>query len=201
MGHQWRTLVCFGGMFTSLLVSGCALGTRMPQNTAAPTPTIAASPISSPTNPSPTGAPLTAVQARGAATVVAFLQAYNAGQRDTALALLTEDVTASDCDYRTGGATEATGKAGVGAWLQARIMDHDRFVLADITFGTPEPQTGMFAIGVGYERRTSDTLRALGFPGGITPQLATKVILTKGGGRIQAFVNGGAGGFCRPAAP
>jgi len=144
---------------------------------------------------------LTAVQAQGAATVVGFLQAYNAGQRDAALALLTEDVNANDCDYRTGGVTEATGKAEVGAWLQARIADHDRLVMADITFGTPETQTGMFAISVEYETRMSDTLRALGFPNGIKPQGATKVIVTKTGDRIHAFVNGAAGEFCHPSPP
>jgi len=59
----------------------------------------------------------------------------------------------------------------------------------------------MIAIGVGYERRTSDTLRALGFPNGIKARLATKVIVTKTGDRIHAFVNGSAGGYCRPSRP
>lgn len=182
-----------------LLLTACVSGrARQDVPTAEPTPTTVPT---LPPHPSPTGTPLTAVQAQGAATVVVFLQAYNAGQRDTALALLTEDITANDCDYRTDGVTEANGNVAVGAWLQARIADHDRLVLADVTFGTPETQTGMFAVGVGYEARMSDTLRALGFPTGIKPQLGTKVIATKTGERIHAFINGAAGGFCRPIPP
>ncbi len=188
----WRSLALLAAL--PLLLSACTFGgSRQDVLTANLTPTTVPTP---PPQPLPTGTPLTAVQAQGAATVVAFLQAYNAGQRDAALALLTEDINANDCDYRTGGVIEANGNVEVGAWLQARIADHERLVLADVTFGTPETQTGMFAIGVEYEARMSDTLRALGFPTGIKP-LSTKVIVTKTGEQIHAFVNGAAGGFCR----
>jgi len=52
---------------------------------------------------------------------------------------------------------------------------------------TPQSST---ALGVVYARRTSDTLRSLGQPDGIKPQLATKIILTADGKRIGAFSNG-----------
>jgi len=83
-------------------------------------------------------------------------------------------------------------------------VDHDQLVVAELIYGPMEwrePHTGMFAIGVEYETRMSDTLRALGFLNGVQPQVATKVIVTKTGDRIHTFVNRSAGGYCRPSRP
>ena len=67
----------------------------------------------------------------------------------------------------------------------------------------PDPSTGAHVVAVAYARRTSDTLRALGFPNGINPQAATKVVFTATDDRIRAFANGPFGGpseLCRPTA-
>lgn len=132
---------------------------------------------------------LTATQARATAVVVAFLDAYNAGDLSSALALLTEDVLVSDCDYGKRATVTAYGKQGASAWLNSRIADHDRFVLAELYFGEPNAE-GAFAVAVSYERRTSDTLRSLGFPDGIRPRLATKTVVTESGDRLRVFNNG-----------
>jgi len=59
-------------------------------------------------------------------------------------------------------------------------------------------------VGVEYARRTNNTLRALGFPKGIVPKLASKVGFTTQPLRIRGFANGSYSGdpnFCRPAGP
>lgn len=138
---------------------------------------------------------LTAVQSRATASVVAFLDAYNARELDRALALMTDDVRVFDCDYRAGRQTTAYGKEQAAAWLRRGAADHDTLVLTELYFGTPT--SAGFAVAVSYERRTSDTLRSLGFPNGIAPPGATKVVVTNAGDRISAFVNGSANS-CRP---
>lgn len=134
------------------------------------------------------------------ATLVAFLDAFNAGSVDAALALLTPDVVLSDCDYRTGSSRNVSDTAGARQWLQGRAADHDQLVLESVENSNPDPTTGSHVVAVSYARRTSDTLRALGFPNGIKPSLASKVVFTATDDRIRAFANGSAGSsqFCRP---
>lgn len=129
---------------------------------------------------------LTAAQARATATLVAFFDAYNAGQLDAAADLLVEDVVVNDCDYSSGHVIAARGKHEAGAWLRKRISDRDQLVIADFYFGVPN-QLGAFAVAVSYERRTSDALRSVGLPNGIKPRFATKVVVTRDGDRLMAF--------------
>ena len=138
----------------------------------------------------------TPIQAQGAATVVAFLNAYNAGDLSSALALLTDTVIVTDCDYRSATANRFDGKNQVVTWLQQRIADHDNLVLQVQQPGVPNV-AGSFAMAISYERRTSDTLRSLGFPSGITPRLATKAILMADGRHLDAFVNAGSATDCQ----
>ena len=135
------------------------------------------------------------------ATLVAFLDAYNAGRVDAALALLTADVSVSDCDYRAVGVTFANGTEAARRWLLDRAADHDQLVLESIRNENPDPTTGSHVVAVAFTRRTSDTLRSLGFPNGIAPGLADKVVFTGTDDRIRGFANGPGGGsaeFCRP---
>jgi hypothetical protein len=144
--------------------------------------------------------PLTARQAREVSAVVRFVDAFNALRPAEAAALLAKDVVLSDCDYRRARAVEARGRRAAERWLRERSADHDRLVVGRIANENPEQPTGVLEIA--YGRRTSDTLRALGFPAGVVPRLRTKVVLTPAGPpRIAAFANGPVGGspeLCRP---
>lgn len=136
-----------------------------------------------------------AAQAREVAAVVEFLRAFNAGRHAEALGLLAAEPVVSDCDYRAGRGVEFHGRAAVAGWLRGRAADHDRLTLAGIFDENPDQPVGV--VGVEYERRGSDTLRALGFPTGIVPAGATKVVFTADL-RIERFVNGGSADQCRP---
>ena len=136
------------------------------------------------------------------ATLVAFLDAYNAGRVDAALALMAEDAGISDCDYRAIHVVSADGRDAMRQWLRDRAADHDQLVVDYIFNENPEPTSGSHVIGVVYARRTSDTLRALGFPNGIDPSTASKVVFTATDDRIRSFANGPFGGdqqACRPS--
>lgn len=212
-------------MMAPLLLGGCgrdtwargALASPMPALAAAPTPQP--SPIARRSSASPRpgssatptravwGQPFRVVagQARGVATVVAFLQAYNAGQVDAALALLTDEVVGSDCDYRAGRVILFRGKEQAAAWLRDRVAEHDQLLLATIETLNPdlrEGGPGAHVVAVTYTRRTSDALRARGFPDGITPPAGTKVVFTLTDDRMKVFANGPGGGppdACQPS--
>lgn len=135
------------------------------------------------------------------ATVVAFLDAYNSGRVDAALALMAENAGISDCDYRAVRVITADGTEAVRQWLRDRAADHDQLMLESIANENPDAATGSHVVAVSYARRTSDTLRALGLPNGIDPHLATKVVFTATDDRIRTFANGPFGGdqnLCRP---
>lgn len=193
-----------------LLASGCtaAQPTVSPSPVVAgqPSPSVPASPAATAPATTHTPMPLTfrnsAPQARMVATLVAFLDAFNAGRVDAALALLTEDVVTSDCHYRGVRVTTADGTEAARRWLAERAVDHDRLVLESIANENPDATTGSHVVAVSYSRRTSDTLRGLGFPNGVAPRLLSKVIFTATGDRIRAFANGPFGGdqqLCRPS--
>lgn len=194
-----------------LLVGGCttAQPTMSPSPVAAepsPSATATSSAPLSPTPHAPTPTPLTfhnsAAQARMVATVVAFLDAYNGGRVEAALALMTEDANASDCDYRTASGIIVRRTDEIGRWLRERAADHDQLFLESILNENPEPSTGSHVVAVSYTKRTNDTLRALGFPDGVRSGLATKVGFSTSDDRIRTFANGPGGGasdLCRPA--
>ena len=153
--------------------------------------------------PSP-GAPafrLGAIWARQVATIMNFVGAYNARNLNAALALLDDDLpSVSDCNYREGTGIRHNGKSGAAVWLQERFDDHD-----GITLGTVWKSGGSAPMEVGWAKRTSDTLRSLGFADGIRPVLATKVQFSSEGRRLGTFFlsraheTGEAREECRPA--
>ncbi len=144
---------------------------------------------------------LTAEQADEVAVFTEFIQAYNSGQLQAALALLAKKVGVSDCDYQNIKVVTFQGKSQVAGWLQQRISDHDQLEVSHIENENQDRTSGKHVIGVTYSRRTSMTLAKLGFDNGITPTLASKVIFTSQPTLVQSFANGPYGGdseLCRP---
>lgn len=144
---------------------------------------------------------LTAEQAQEVAVFIEFIRAYNAGQLQTALAFLDENVGVSDCDYQNIKVITFRGKSQVAKWLQQRISDHDQLEVSHIENENPDPSSGRHVMAVTYARRTSMTLAKLGFSDGITPTLGSKVIFTAEPTLIQSFANGPYGGdpeLCHP---
>jgi hypothetical protein len=80
-------------------------------------------------------------------------------------------------------------------WLEERFRDHDRLVLAAIR--DAGSNGSVRALLVRYARRTSDTLRRLGFPNGIVPQVAQKLpfVFVHGRAKLLYF------GLASPSAP
>jgi len=158
-----------------------------------------------PTASSPANVLLSFGQAQNVATVIELIRAYNAGDLEGVLALLDDKVGWSDCDYQTISVVSLVGKTKVGAWLQMRFADHDLLEVDTIEMASMENQdpTSEDVVGVVFLYRTSDTLKSLGFPKGIKPQLTSKVVFTATHDHVQRFANGPYGGspeFCRPAA-
>lgn len=154
--------------------------------------TNVASPLSGETTPRTTGR-----FPQGEATLSSLFRAYNAGRLDEVLALVDDEVVWGDCDYREVKAVGLTGKARLAEWLRRAFADHDHLEVFLIEIAPGAPPVG----AVTYSRRTSDTLRALGFPNGITPRFGTKVVLTPTADRVITFANGPTGGpheLCRP---
>ncbi len=151
----------------------------------------------------PTTFTLSARQAEEVSVAVQFVSAFNRRHLHAGLALLTPTVGVSDCDYRRVTATEARGRRQVATWLRQRFRDHDQLKVARIWNENPEQPSGV--VGIDWARRTSNTLRSLGFPAGIKPQLSAKVVFTMTEPvRISSFANGPVGGSpsaCQPQAP
>jgi hypothetical protein len=209
MHHQLHGAIYVGSLI--LILTGCrpiptSGNTSMVAATqrAAPTAVVltsAPTPIQTPRNAPPleraTTPPLPTPQTAEAGIVIAFIRAYNAGDLAAAVALLDDRAIASDCDYQRVRPIAFMGKTAVTDWLRQRMADHDQLTISAIDVGGG-------AIGVGYSRRTSDTLRKLGFPNGIQPSAGTKVLFTSDRKHIGAFANGPVGGepeVCRPAPP
>jgi hypothetical protein len=139
-----------------------------------------------------------ASQPANIATLHRFFHAYDDGRLQDALSLFAEHASVSDCDYRNVRAIEFARKRQISRWLEQRLEDHDKLSVARIFNDNPEQPVGV--AGVQYRRRTSDSLRSLGFARGIRPRLATKVVFTEAY-EILRFANGPVGGpqkLCRP---
>lgn len=186
--RRGSTLLLAGAMAVSLLSVACS---STPASEA-PSSSLSQTSSTAPTLPR-TDAQLprlTKLQTRGVMVVMAFLDAYNAGDLPRATDLLADDAQAGDCDYRKRGYTGARGKSQVSAWLGERMADHDNILgLQNLSFGEPNAD-GQFAVGVSYTRRTSDALRSIGFASGIEPRFAIKVVLTGTGEQVLAWVVG-----------
>lgn len=166
-----------------------------------PAPVLAATDISN--APTPIGREtfsLTGEQAQEIAVFMNFIHAYNNARTDDALALLSENIVGSDCDYQEVKIISFRGKSQAAEWLRNRFSEHDSLDVGRIFNENPDP-SGEHVIGVEYSRRSSTTLAKLGFGEGITPKLASKVIFGVAPALITAFANGPYGGdpnFCRP---
>jgi len=144
---------------------------------------------------------LSELQAQEVRLTVQFINAFNTRKLRPALAVFAPGAGVSDCDYRRVRAVQFLGKKQIAAWLRRRFTDRDHLGVARIFNENPAAPAG--AVGVDYRSRTNRTLRALGFPRGIKPQLGSKVRFTLGRRPllIEAFANGPLGGsreFCRP---
>lgn len=135
----------------------------------------------------------------GAQVILSFITAFNAGQFDAAYQLLDEDyIVVSDCDWQSGVGIDLPHfpsinrpkskqlTVEVAEWLRQRMADHDHLFVSRVSGGTLQPR----AFGVDFARRTSDTLRRLGFPNGITRILGAKVILSDDHMHISGFAMG-----------
>ena len=185
-------------LLTGVLLFAAGCTARTPARPSPPPTGSVAAPTASAAPHDPGVFSLSAAQAREVAVVVEFLRACNAGQLEAALAMFAGNPGVSDCDYQAVEDVEFHGPAEVGRWLRQRIAEHDVLTVARIFNENPDQPVG--GVGVEYQRRSSDTLRALGFPNGITPTLATKVVFSADD-RIERFANGPFGGpaeACRP---
>jgi hypothetical protein len=143
--------------------------------------------------PEPTTFSVTRLQAEEVASLVGFLRAYNRADMKAALSYFTPKPapqnrrTATDCDYRRQKTEVYFDRRGLVQWLRKRFADHDRLTLARAADENPAQPIGV--LGVWYARRTSDTLRSLGRPRGIVPQVGQKLVFTfsNGTARFSAF--------------
>jgi hypothetical protein len=124
--------------------------------------------------------------------VARFFAAFNAHQPARALVWFTNDpryaryVGANDCDFRNHTTVGFLGREEVGGWLKVRARDHDRFVVDHVRLIGTRPA----GAAVTYRLRQSDTLRALGYPQGIVPDVVTKVgFTTRGPVRFTQFAS------------
>ena len=131
--------------------------------------------------PRPTTFAVSRLQAEEIGAVVGFLRAYNARHLKAALSHFEfpkklgyyERDGATDCDYRRRETRAYEHRAGVVRWLRQRFADHDRLTLGRILDENPGQLVGV--VGVEFTRRTSDTLRRLGYTNGIVPQATMKL--------------------------
>ncbi len=140
---------------------------------------------------------MNAAQAQNVRSVIEFLNAYNSRKLAPALASFGATAAVSDCDYRRVRAVRFAGKVAITQWLRARFADHDRLTLGTVWNADPNFDD---VVSVDFTRRTSDTLRRLGFPNGIGPKLAAKVVFASNH-RVKGFGFGPYGGdpsFCVP---
>ena len=139
-------------------------------------------------------------QAQEVAVTIRFVNAFNAHNLQQALAAFAPNAVGSDCDYRHVQVVLFKGRREIAAWLRKRFADDDHLGIARVSNANPEEPVGV--LGIEWAIRKSTTLRRLGFPQGIVPQLSAKVILTRAfPPRISAFGNGPGGGdpsICRP---
>jgi hypothetical protein len=144
---------------------------------------------------------VTRLQALEISAVVGFVRAYNRADLKSALSYLAKrqpgqtTTTATDCDYRRQTTKVYALRQGFIRWLRGRFADHDRLTIGRIFDENPAQPVGV--VGVEYSRRTSDTLRELGYPNGIVPQGTQKLpfVFQSGLAKFPFF------GLASPSAP
>jgi len=131
---------------------------------------------------------------------VGFVRAYNRGDLKAALGYFTTRpsdarlVRATDCDYLRRETDVFPFRRGVEQWLRRRFADHDRLTIANIRDESRAQPIGF--VVVEYARRTSDTLRSLGYRLGIVPQGAQKLGFVFRAGRAEAGSSSGSRRWC-----
>jgi hypothetical protein len=123
-------------------------------------------------------------QARYVATVVRFVDAFNAEDVAAATALLTDDVVGGDCDFARHEFIPFSGKAEAAKWLRGRFADHERLRISEIVNANPDATTGSRVVAVSWLSRTSPFLAPP-----IGPHGAAKVVLSPDGAAIRVFAN------------
>jgi len=91
--------------------------------------------------------------------------------RREARALLSANVAISDCDFEHARVQQFHGLVSATHWLRRRFADADRLVTSRIYNENSDSPVG--AVAIEWSRRTSLTLRRLGFASGIVPKGAT----------------------------
>jgi hypothetical protein len=136
-------------------------------------------------------------QAQDVRLVEEFIAAFNAADLAGALGLfaadsaLTGEIGVSDCEYRRAKSLRFIGRPEVRRWLEQRFADNDQLTVRNL-----RPVDG--GVVADYKRRTSNTLKALGFSDGIQPGGASKVATTRSGAvRMTQFANAGNDAACR----
>lgn len=130
-----------------------------------------------------------------------LIDTHNAGDLDGVLALLAPEVAAwADCAGETFVAVHLptlrpVPKAATVAYFKARFADHDHLEIGQIT--TSEMNGGASGVGIRFAKRSSDSLRALGFPDGIAGPMTNKTVFDDNG-LIRAFANASGPQDCHP---
>ena len=139
---------------------------------------------------------LTNARVRMIHNLVALLDDYNAARLSEAIALLTDDVGWTDCDYQKQVVVNVTGKSNMTTYLRARFADHDMLTIGTVSNLNPEPSTNQ-SVGVDFSNRRSDTLKRLGLSAGIQGLLGAKFVFADDG-RIVGAALASAARDCRP---
>jgi hypothetical protein len=113
-------------------------------------------------------------------TVRAFVDAYDAGRYDDALAYIDERFMFSgDCDYGNRRIYSLSDREAMTYWLRAGIADHDRIdIVRLIDLGNGEATIGV------EMARSSDTLRR-SYGGSIRPRVPMVIRFSPDGRRIM----------------
>jgi hypothetical protein len=113
-------------------------------------------------------------------TVRAFVDAYDAGRYDDAIAYIDDRILFSgDCDYDGRKLYYISDHESATYWLRGRIADHDRIDIVRFI----DLQDGEATIGVEIVR-SSDTIRARGYGAMVRPRVPLWVRFSPDGRRI-----------------
>ncbi|HEY8807506.1 MAG TPA: hypothetical protein VIN70_07985 [Candidatus Limnocylindria bacterium] len=113
-------------------------------------------------------------------TVRAFVDAYDAGRYDDAIAFIDERILFSgDCDYGSQKLYSISDHESATYWLRSRIADHDRIDIVQFV----DLQDGESSIGVDISR-SSDTIRERGYGAAVRPRVPLFVRFSLDGRRI-----------------
>jgi len=116
--------------------------------------------------------PFDPVTLRYPVTAAAFIGALNEGREADALGLIDEHFTFGiDCDYANRRLWYMTDREAAAYWLHLRIADHDRIDIVRSLDG------GTYTSALRFEvRRSSDSIRGAGYPGGAIQPRANLVL-------------------------